>query len=533
MKSVGSLQGIRDVFLETESPKTLLMLNGVMAVIYFVALAFFFTPGNNILFALLVVGEIFHLWQALTFLYTVWDTDYLPPRRMRLAPVIDVFITVAGEPIEIVEQTILGVQAMMYPHFKVYILNDGYVARKENWREMEDLADRLGVCCITRRTPGGAKAGNINHALSVTHSPLVAIFDADHVPHPDFLAKTVPYFVNARVAFVQTPQFYKNFDSNYLTAGSWGQQEIFFGPICKGKNRLNSATLCGTNMVISRAALRAVGGMCTESIAEDFVTGLFMHARGYTSVYVPEVLAEGLATEDMLSYSTQQFRWARGAFDVIFRYNPLFMRGLTWAQRIQYLSSASYYLAGIVVMIDALLPIVFFYTGAVAVQMHSMLLAAIFLTYIFLTLYTIERVSNATFTFQALGFSMGSFGIHTSALLAAVTRRKNSFLVTSKRALKGNFLPLVKWHVLYGVAALIGIIIAFDREGISASLINNAAWAFLNVAIFIPFMRAALPVRSVVRTMEGVRGDEVKRSADVSVPRSEDLIQATLIHTQS
>jgi cellulose synthase/poly-beta-1,6-N-acetylglucosamine synthase-like glycosyltransferase len=40
---------------------------------------------------------------------------------------------------------------------------------------------------------------------------LVAIFDCDHVPHADFLAKTVPYFADASVAFVQTPQYYKNF----------------------------------------------------------------------------------------------------------------------------------------------------------------------------------------------------------------------------------------------------------------------------------------------------------------------------------
>jgi cellulose synthase/poly-beta-1,6-N-acetylglucosamine synthase-like glycosyltransferase len=67
--------------------------------------------------------------------------------------------------------------------------------------------------------------------------------------------------------------------------------------------------------------------MSTESIAEDFVTGMFMHEKGYRSVYVPEVLAEGLACEDLLSYSKQQFRWARGALDIIFRYNPLLAAG--------------------------------------------------------------------------------------------------------------------------------------------------------------------------------------------------------------
>src|SRR5206468_3503010 len=139
-----------------------------------------------------------------------------------------------------------------------------------------------------------------NHALAVTEAPLVAVLDADHVPHADFLSKTVPYLADKRVGFVQTPQFYKNFNATYVTQGAWDQQQLFFGPICRGKNRLNSATMCGTNMVIRREALAEVGGMRTDSIAEDFVTGLLMHARRYRSVYVPEVLAEGLAPEDFL-----------------------------------------------------------------------------------------------------------------------------------------------------------------------------------------------------------------------------------------
>jgi len=515
-------------FLETESPKVLLLVNGIMAIVYIVALTFFFTPGNRILFGLLIAGEVFHLWQVLTFLYTVWDTSYVSPRKVQFNPSVDVYITTAGESVDIVEKTVLAAKAMSYPHFKIFILNDGYVAGKENWHDIERLAEHLDVFCITRRSAGGAKAGNINNALPYTHSPLIAIFDADHVPHSDFLAKTVPYFVNARVAFVQTPQFYKNFDANYLTNGSWAQQEIFFGPICKGKNRLNSATLCGTNMVLSRAAFSQVGGMCTDSIAEDFVTGLLLHARGYTSVYVPEVLAEGLAAEDLQSYSNQQFRWARGAFDVIFRYNPLFMRGLSWAQRVQYLSSASFYLAGIVVVIDALLPLMFFYTGAVAIQMSSMLLAAIFLPYIFLTLYMIGRVSKSSFTFQSLGFSMGSFGIHTSAFFAAITGRKNTFLVTSKQALRGNFIPIIKWHLLYCVVALVGIVVAFDREGITASLLNNGMWALLNMSIFAPFIKTALPARAAAPATAS------ERSEHESEVISESLLSTRhLIHSQS
>ena len=495
MPTLSTRRVARHAFLITDSPRFLLACNVVFAGLYFIASAFLFPAGNPILFALLIGGEVFHLWQVLTFIYTVWETDYKASEFEGYTPHVDVFITVAGEPVELVEQTILAARAMRYPFFTISILNDGRVANKDNWREIEMLAWQLGVTCITRTTPGGAKAGNINNALAHTAHPLVAIFDADHVPHTDFLAKTVPYLGDPQVGFVQTPQFYKNYSENYLTQSAWEQQELFFGPICKGKNRLNAATMCGTNMVLRREALLSVGGMNTESIAEDFITGLLMHARGYRSVYVPEVLAEGLATEDLLSYSKQQFRWARGALDVIFRHNPLWMRGLTFAQRIQYLSSASFYLSGMVVLIDALLPIAYFYTGAVPVEIHSMLLAAIFLPYIFFTLYLVQRTSNYTFTFPSLAFSMGAFPIHLKALWAAATFQKSAFSITDKARVQGNFISLVRPQILYIAAVIVGIPFALVRDGITASLVNNAMWGLLNIAIFVPMIRAALPVR--------------------------------------
>jgi cellulose synthase (UDP-forming) len=487
---------VRKEFLKTNAPKLLLAVNGIFAIAYFVVLAFFFPIGNPWLFGFLIGGEVFHVWQVLTFLYTVWDTSYLPRRAREFGKPVDVFITVAGEPVELVQKTVQAAKVMDYPAFEIHILNDGYVAGKDNWREIEALAAREGVHCITRTVPGGAKAGNINNALKLTRNPLVAIFDADHVPHANFLKKTAGYFADPKVAFVQTPQFYKNYEENYLTRSSWEQQELFFGPICKGKNRLNAATMCGTNMLIARKALVEVGGMCTDSIAEDFVTGLLLHSRGYKSVYVPEVLAEGLATEDLLSYTKQQFRWARGALDVIFRYNPLFMRGLSFAQRIQYLSSASFYVSGVVVIIHALLPLVFLYSGLKPVEISGMLLAAVFMPYMFVTLYVIQRTSNFTFTFPSLGFSIGAFNVHIRALLAAALRQKSAFSITPKQAERGNFVPLVKWHILYIVVAFVGFPVALWREGLSSSFINNAAWVLLNVIIFLPFIKASLPPRA-------------------------------------
>jgi len=483
----------RSEFMRAQVPRSMMVFTILLTLLYFYLIAFTFAAGNMTLFTLLIIGEIFHVFQVIMFVSTIWRMDYEAPQdKLHFEPV-DIFITVVSEPMDIIEKTVRAAKAIEYPSVTVHILNDGFVAKKENWQEVEVLAKRLGVNCITRRTPGGAKAGNINHALRVTKAPLVVVFDADHVPHPDFLKKTVPYFVDERMGFVQVPQYYKNYQLNYVTQSAWEQQQLFFGPICRGKNRLNSVTMCGTNMVIRRTALEEVGGMSETSIAEDFLTGLYMHSRKWKSVYVPEILAEGLAPEDFLSYYKQQFRWARGSLDVIFPRNLLLLKGLTWNQRLQYFVSISFYLSGSIVLMNALIPIVFFFTGLVPIVTSTMILASIFLPYILLTLYMLQKSSNFSFTFRALAFSMGQFHIHILALWSAMTRQKVKFSVTPKRAQTGNFLKLAIPHIAYVIVALVGMSYSYHTGGLTASFIANSAWALLNVGVFLPVIYAASP----------------------------------------
>jgi cellulose synthase (UDP-forming) len=482
---------ISKIFTKTDTPKILLVINIFLALFYFYILAFWFPQGNKVLYWLLIAGEVFHVFQVVTYIHTIWETKVTFKRDPNFSAPVDVFITVAGEPVDIIRNTVRAAKKMQYPSFQVYILNDGLVANKDNWREVEQMAKEEGVHCITREIPGGAKAGNINNGLKKTSSPYVVIFDADHVPHADFLEKTVGYFTDKKVGFVQTPQFYKNNSENMVTTGAWEQQELFFGPICKGRNRTNSATMCGTNMIISREALVSVGGM-QESLTEDFETGMKMHQLGWKSIYVPEILAEGLAPEDFLSYYKQQYRWARGSIDLGLFNNPLFASGLSFGQRIQYLASISFYISGLIVLMNALIPVVFFFTGETPFQISTMTLAAVFLPYIFLTLYILQSSSGFTFTFRSLAFSMGSFSIHIHAFFTALIRKKASFAVTSKTALTGNFIRLAAPHLIYIALAIIGLLVALIRDGLTASVVANVAWAALNVSIFIPFIMAAI-----------------------------------------
>lgn len=489
-----------------------LILNIILSITYFICIVAFFPVGNTILFWLLVVGEVFHLWQVAGYLHGVWPRTRVRAFNGSYQPRVAVFITVCGEPVEIVEETVRAALAIDYPKFTVYILNDGFVAKRDNWQDVIKLAKKYGVECITRQRSGGAKAGNINNALTVTTEPFVAIFDADHVPKKEFLSETMGYFIDKKVAFVQSPQYYKNQNENMVTGGAWDQQALFFGAILLGKDDANTAFMCGTNMVLRRTDLVEAGGMSEESIAEDFLTSLLIHQNGRKSVYIGKVLAEGLAPEDFLSYYKQQFRWARGSLEVVFKYNPLFRKGLTFAQRIQYLSSASFYVSGVIVLLNAVMPLMYFYFQLEPLSINTMTLALVFLPYIFIVLYTIQLTSNFSYTFRGLSFSLSSFPIHLKAIGQIMIGKKSGFVVTSKKKLSGNYGRLVAPHLVYIIAAIVGVAIGVFREGFTPSIITNIAWTMIYVVIFMPFINAAFEkekVQSGKQVGEGVLNKKV------------------------
>lgn len=454
--------------------------------------------GNIYLYAALVVGEIYHVWQAFGYSYTIWDQ-----RKPRFHPVlefypVDVFITVCGEPASIVRKTLEAACSMDYPNFTVFVLNDGYSAKKENWKEIDDLAREFGAIPITRRKNKGAKAGNINNALKITHAPFVAVFDADHRPQKNFLIRTLGYFANNKLALVQTPQYYENREYNYLTNAAWEQQELFFGPICRGKNRMNATFWCGTNAVLRREALESIGGVPENNIAEDFLASLFLHENGWRTLYIPEILALGLAPNNLKDYVNQQYRWARGSLEVIFKYNPLFKRGLTFGQKMQYLYSAGYYLNGLVVLLDALIPIIALYTNILPVKSNTSDFMVFFFPFIFSALYMLVLSTNHTITFSAIQVSMSSFYVFIKAAFSTIFGVRSKFDVTSKSIQTGNYLNLVMPQIAYTLLSLSAVIYAVYNYGWIPSVITNTSWVLFNIVFFAAFLRVAYPWKNIL-----------------------------------
>lgn len=440
--------------------------------------------GHPLLFALLIGAELFNAAQALGF----WWTCSRDRRRRRPAwngpaPAVDVFIPVYDEPVAVVEPTVRAASELTGAEVIVHVLDDGASDA------MAAMAGRHGADYLRRAGSEGAKAGNINHALAHTSAEFVLVLDCDHVPEPHFLEATLGWFGDERMAFVQTPQYYANWDRGEVPAAAWGQQALFFGPIARGKDGHEAMFCCGTNVVFRRAALEQVGGFPVDSVTEDFELSIRLHEQGWRSRYVPEVLAHGLGPEDMASYVSQQQRWSRGCLSAL----PAVLRSsLPPRHKLQYALSASFFLSGWTVLVYMTFPVVRLLTGAqpLAATTADQFLGH-FAPYFGLSLLAVTALGGGTYTFKAFALQAASFWIHVQSTVLAVLGRRGGFVVTPKEGAAGRqpraVAPaLVTIAVLSAVAAY-GLL--RDRD---PATLNNVAFATLHIAVLLSGVWPAL-----------------------------------------
>ncbi len=264
---------------------------------------------------------------------------------------LDVFIPVCGEPVEVVERTLQAALRIDYPH-NTYLLNDGRIANKPNWADIESLAEKYGVKCFTRTTGSRRKAGNLNHALKATGSEFVAVVDADHRARVDFAHQVLGYFKDPSVAYVSTAQFFET-----QSGDIFGNKETFFyAYIQPAKDAANSAISCGNGVVYRREALESIGGFSEWNIVEDLHSSYQFHAEGWTSVYHPRPVTRGLAPLTGVEVLRQRLGWATDSLRMVFWDNPLLKSGLTLKQRLNYLHLGGFYLVMVTQLMFFLAP---------------------------------------------------------------------------------------------------------------------------------------------------------------------------------
>lgn len=325
--------------------------------------------------ALLVV-EVLGMVEAFIHYANMYSVEGYPfPQDVPydLFPHVDVFIATYSEETDLLYKTIRGCTRMKYPDpekVHIYLCDDGHR------EQMKELAARMGVNYLDREDHEGAKAGNLNNALAHSNSPYVVTFDADMIPRSNFLMKTIPYFVDAelrnqgrkeedqvKLGFLQSPQSFYNLDlfqfNLYSESRIPNEQDYFYKDIQVARTKTNSVIYGGSNTVLSREALEAIGGFYTGAITEDFATGILIEKKQYVSLGTAEPLASGLSPQDLKDLVQQRTRWARGVIATGRKMHIFTAPELNFAQKMNYWASIWYWYAPLKRLIYIMSPILY------------------------------------------------------------------------------------------------------------------------------------------------------------------------------
>lgn len=385
MNTRGRLLG----FLRSWNKRIWFILSMISTILYLVWRIFFTIPFAYGIVSIvagitLLIVEILGMVEAFIHYANMYSVEGypLPEVEKELFPEVDVFIATYSEDCELLYKTINGCKHMEYPDkSKVHI----YLCDDNRRTKMRELAAKMGVNYLDRPDNKGAKAGNLNNALAHSTSPYVVTFDADMIPKSDFLMKTIPYFVDCEIknkdrkvedqiqlGFLQTPQCFYNPDLFQFNLFSErripNEQDYFYKDIQVARTKSNSVIYGGSNTVLARAALEAIGGFYTEAITEDFATGILIQKHGFVSLGIGEPLASGMSATDLKSLIQQRVRWARGVIATGRKMHIFTSRDLSFAQKMNYWASIWYWYAPLKRLIYIMSPILYATFGFMVFQ---------------------------------------------------------------------------------------------------------------------------------------------------------------------
>jgi hypothetical protein len=228
----------------------------------------------------------------------------------------------AVEPRAMLEQTVRNLVALEYPH-DTWVLDEG------NDPEIQALCSRLGAIHFSRagntayQAPSGpfaarTKHGNYNawlDAVGYARYDVVATFDPDHVPERTYLTRLLGHFRDPVVGFVQAPQVYYNQPASFIARGAAEETYAYYSSHLMASYGLGHTIVIGSHTAHRVSALQSVGGFPPHD-AEDLYLTMVYRASEWRGVYVPEILAMGLAPVDWSAYLRQQMRWSRAVVDL-------------------------------------------------------------------------------------------------------------------------------------------------------------------------------------------------------------------------
>ena len=436
-------------------------------------------------------------------LLRAWD----PARH----PSVDLLLPTAGEPLAVLDNAYRHTAAVHWPgELTVLVLDDA------DRPEVRRLAESYGFRYHARPDRGRfKKAGNLNHGLAAGEGEIVAVLDADFCPRPDFLHHLVPYLDNPGVGIVQSPQcFDTDADMSWLERAAGATQEIFYRWIQPSRDAQDGTVCCGTNALYRRAALQRIGGFAEIDHSEDLYTGLALAHAGWSTRYVPALVAKGMSPTGLPAFISQQYRWCLGSLALVrdpdFRKGPLSRsaRLCFWNGILGYLTSAVNVFA---VPLPALI-MLFFAPGEIRPWQ-----VLPFLPPIWVALVLLPAMSRTRWRFEVTRVQLLGGLCHVVAIGHALRRRSADWVPTG--AVSGGT-SLARSVARIGVGWL-GLVVLAGSAGLVRAALEygwRPFWALaallgLTAYTMIPLIRALWPLLGGDRGTAGEVAPPVRRRA--------------------
>jgi cellulose synthase/poly-beta-1,6-N-acetylglucosamine synthase-like glycosyltransferase len=223
----------------------------------------------------------------------------------------------------VAERVIDAVCAIEWPRdrLEVQVLDDSdddttsiIALRTSVWRRRG-----VKVSHVRRQSREGFKAGALAYGLGRTNAELIAIFDADFVPAPDFLRRIVGAFADSRIGFVQAR--WGHLDEDYSLFTRLQAMAIDFHFLVEQAVRSSRGyftNFTGTAGVWRREAIEDAGGWSARTLTEDLDLSYRAQLRGWKAAYEQELVVPEELPVSIDAYRRQQSRWATGSFQSAF-----------------------------------------------------------------------------------------------------------------------------------------------------------------------------------------------------------------------
>ncbi len=254
----------------------------------------------------------------------------------------------------VIERLIENIVRIDYPTDKlqIQILDDSTDETSEIARKivLEYQAKGIPLEYVHRTNRTGYKAGALRDGLQTATGELVAIFDADFLPRPDFLKLTIPYFLEEKTGVVQTRWEHINDNYSLLTKLQAFLLNTHFTIEQSGRQSGNYfLQFNGTAGIWRLKTIEDAGGWEADTLTEDLDLSYRAQLKGWKIVYCQEITSPSELPVEMHGLKSQQFRWMKGGAENARKLIPaVFKSDITATKKLHaiiHLLSSSAYLA--------------------------------------------------------------------------------------------------------------------------------------------------------------------------------------------